>query len=166
MKTALGLILNSALWANCAIPAASQALQPPESMTGTSDVRVVSALVAAGQPVPSECREEAHIFAQSLIRYPRPASWHWVLICDEAGWRRFLRLSGRSEGAPIYASTDLDGRTTYIRGTKLLYPYDLQTDPDGIVAHELAHIRLHSESEALANDLVRAWQGRAKLGFR
>jgi hypothetical protein len=166
VKTQLGLVLISVLRATCAVSAASQALAVPESITGASDVRVVSAVVAAGQPVPRECREEAHIFAQSLIRYPRPASWHWVLICDEAGWRRFLRLSGRSEGAPVYASTDLDGRTTYIRGAKLLYPYDLQASPEGIIAHELAHIRLQSESEALANDLVRAWQGRAKLGFR
>ena len=50
------------------------------------------------------------------------------------------------------------GRTTYIRGAKLLYPYDLQADPDDIIAHELAHIRLQTESEARANDLARAWR--------
>ena len=164
MKTALGLFHISVLCAICAVPASSQALSPTAA-ADASDLRVVSSFVAAGQPVPSECREEAHIFAQSLVRYPRPASWHWVLICDEAGWRRFLRLSGRNEDAAIYASTDLDGTTTYIRGAKLLYPYDLQADPDGIIAHELAHIKLQTESEDLANDLVRAWE-RARPGLQ
>ena len=106
--------------------------------------------------------EEAHAFARSLVRYPRPASWHWVLVCDEAGWRRFLRLSGRDEQAEIYASTDLSGRTTYIRGAKLLYPYDLQAEPDDIIAHELAHIRLQSSSEARADSLAWLWQGVVK----
>ena len=166
MKTARSLILISVLLAIGAIPAASRALPPAEPGTDASDVRFVSSFVAAGQPAPNECREEAHIFALSLVRYPRPTSWHWVLICDEAGWRRFLRVSGRSEGAAIYASTDLGGRSTYIRGTKLLYPYDLQSDPDEIVAHELAHIRLQTESEDRVRELVRLWQGRAKLRLR
>jgi len=116
--------------------------------------------------VPSECREEVHVFALTLVRYARPDSWHWVVICDEAGWRRFLRLSGRDEGASIYASTDLDAKTTYIRGAKLLYPYDLHADPDDIIAHELAHIQLRTESEVRADDLARLWQGRAKLRLR
>jgi len=163
VKPAHSLLLISVFRAICAIPAPGQALPAERDV---SDVRFVSSFVAAGEPVPSECREEAHTFALSLVRYPRPESWHWVLVCDEAGWRRFLRLSGRSEGAAIYASTDLGGRTTYIRGAKLLYPYDLHADPDEIVAHELAHIRLQSESESRVSDLVREWQGRAKLALR
>lgn len=130
-----------------------------------SDVRIVSSFVAVGEPVPGECREEAHAFAQSLVRYPRPDSWHWVLICDEAGWRRFLRLSGRAGEDAICASTDLSGRTTYFRGAKLLYPYDLHAEPDDIIAHELAHIRLQSSSEAHAESLARLWRGAAKEGL-
>jgi hypothetical protein len=151
----------------CAIRAAGQGSPPPtEPRTDASDVRFVSSFVAAGAPVPSECREEAHIFAGSLVRYPRPASWHWVLVCDDAGWRRFLRLSGREEGAAIYASTDLEGRTTYIRGAKLLHSLDLPADPECIIAHELAHIWLQTDSEARAEDLVRLWQGRSRSRLR
>jgi hypothetical protein len=78
----------------------------------------------------------------------------------------FLRLSSRDEQAEIYASTDLSGRTTYIRGAKLLYPYDLQAEPDDIIAHELAHIRLRSSSEARADSLARRWQSSVKQGLR
>ncbi len=157
MKTALNLALISVL-AVCVGPALSQT--PPEE-ADLSDVRIVSSFVPAGAPVPKECREEAHVFATSLIRYPRPGSWHWVILCDEVGWQRFLRLTGRDEQAEIYASTDLEGRMTYLRGDKLLYPYDLQAHPDDIIAHELAHILLQSESEARAVDLARRWQDRA-----
>lgn len=163
MKTVHDLLLILVLLPTCSLPAASQSSQ---AATDTSDVRIVSSFVAAGAPVPKECRKEAYTLALNLVRYPRPASWHWVLVCDEAGWRRFLRLSGRDEQTAIYASTDLAGRTTYIRGAKLLYPNDLQACPAGIIAHELAHIRLQSDSEAGADDLVRLWQGLTKPGSR
>jgi hypothetical protein len=166
VKTAQALLPASIFGVSCAIHAASHALPPPPPTTGASDVRFVSSFVPPGEPVPSECRQEAHVFALSLVRYARPDSWHWVLVCDEAGWRRFLRLSGRDEGAAIYASTDLTARTTYLRGSKLLYPYDLHAEPDDIIAHELAHIRLRTGSEARADELVRLWQGRAKQGVR
>ena len=162
MKTALNLVLIFIL-ASCTGAALSQTA--PDA-ADTSDVRIVSSFVPVGAPVPAECREEADVFARSLVRYPRPDAWHWVLLCDEAGWRRFLRLSGRDEQAAIYASTDLEGQTTYLRGAKLLYPYDLEAHPDDIIAHELAHIRLQSESEARAVDLARRWQDRAKQGLR
>jgi hypothetical protein len=156
VKTAPSLLLISVFGGACAIPAGSQ----------TSPSPTAPSFVAPAEPVPNECREEAHIFAGSLVRYPRPGSWHWVLICDEAGWRRFLRLSGRDEAAAIYASTDLTRRTTYIRGAKLLYPSDLNPGSDDVIAHELAHIRLQTESESRADDLVRVWRERAKAGLR
>jgi hypothetical protein len=124
------------------------------SVADASDVRIVSSFVAPGRPVPAECRDEAHVFAGSLVRYPRPVSWHWVLICDEAGWRRFLRLSGRREDEAIYASADLESRTTYLRGPKLLYPGDFGVRPDEIVAHELTHIWLNSSDELAARRLA------------
>lgn len=163
MKTAQNLVVIVVLAVLCAGRATGQ--KPPES-ADDSDVRIVSSFVAPGEPVPDECREEAHTFARSLVRYPRPASWHWVLVCDEAGWRRFLRLSRRGEQAAIYASTDLAGRTTYIRGAKLLYPFDLRAEPDAIIAHELAHIHLNSRSESRADWLARRWRDASKDAAR
>jgi hypothetical protein len=161
VKRALNLVLIFIL-ASCAGAVLSET--PPQA--DNSDVRIVSSFVADGAPVPGECREEAFAFARSLVRYPRPAAWHWVLVCDEAGWWRFLRLSGRDEQAEIYASTDLSARTTYIRGAKLLYPYDFQARPDYIIAHELAHIRLQSSNEARADSLARLWQSVVKQDLR
>lgn len=160
MKTAQYLICLAALFGSTASG------QTSPGVADHSDIRIVSSFVSTGDPVPSRCREEAHAFARSLVRYPRPDSWHWVLICDEAGWRRFLRLSGRGEHDAIYASTDLSGRTTYLRGAKLLYPYDLHAEPDDIIAHELAHIRLQTSSEMRADSLARLWQGGAKESVR
>jgi len=122
-----------------------------------TDIRIVSSLAADGQPVPENCRQQAHVFAESLVRYPRPTFWHWVLVCDQAGWRRFLRLSGRGEEDPIYASTDLAGRTTYLRGTGLSNAGDFGVEMDEVVAHELAHIRLNSQDESKARALARRW---------
>lgn len=123
-----------------------------------SDLRIVSSFVAPGAPVPHECVEEAGIFAGALGNYAPPRDWHWVLVCDEAGWRRFLRLSGRGEQDSIYASTDLAARTTYLRGAKLLNASDFGVELDGVVAHELAHIRLSTEDESKADALSRAWR--------
>jgi hypothetical protein len=123
-----------------------------------SDIRIVSSFDAAGEPVPTDCAVQAHVFAESLVRYPRPRSWHWVLVCDEAGWRRFLRLSGRDEHEAIYASTDLEACTTYLRGDKLLNSKSFGAEMDTVVAHELAHIRLNSGDEARVDSLARMWQ--------
>jgi hypothetical protein len=122
-----------------------------------SDIRIVSSFVAPGEPVPENCRQQAHVFAESLVRYPRPAAWHWVLVCDEAGWRRFLRLSGRGEQDSIYASTDLAGRATYLRGAKLFSASGFGVGLNHVVAHELAHIWLNTEDESKADELARAW---------
>ena len=135
--------------------------QTPES-PAVSDVRIVSSFVQVGAPVPEQCRAESGVLARTMIRYPLPASWHWVLVCDETGWRRFLRLSGRDERAAIYASTCLRERVTYIRGAKLLIPYDLDADPDEVIAHELAHIWLQSATEDGANRLAQLWRENGK----
>jgi hypothetical protein len=50
-------------------------------------------------------------------------------------------------------------RTTYIRGSKLLYPFDLEAYPDEIVAHELAHIWLNNPNESTATELAHLWRG-------
>ncbi len=133
------------------------ALSQPPSETDGSEVRMVSSFVPAGEMVPVECRREAGLLVGELVRYPRPVFWRWVLICDEAGWARFVRLSGRDGGEEIYASTDLESRTTYIRGSKLLNSGDQRASAEAVIAHELAHIQLRSRDEAAAEALARSW---------
>jgi hypothetical protein len=136
----------------------AQALSQPIALaTDCSQVRIVSSFVDPAERVPAECLREAGLLVGRLVRYPRPASWRWVLVCDEAGWARFLRLSGRGGQGEIYASTDLESGTTYVRGSKLLNPDDLRASPDAVIAHELAHIQLHSRDEVAAEALGRSW---------
>jgi hypothetical protein len=123
-----------------------------------SDLRMVSSFVAPGGPIPEECLREAELVERALSGLPRPERWHWVLLCDEAGWQRFLRLSGRADQNWIYASTDLDGKTTYLRGSKMLYSEEFRAAPEEIIAHELAHIRLGSGDELRAGRLGRVWE--------
>jgi hypothetical protein len=164
MRSRLPVFITLLFAALAATPARAQS--PAGRAEDRSDVRIVSSFVAPGEPVPVPCREEAQVFARNLVQYPRPLAWHWVLLCDEAGWHRFLRLTARAEGEPIYASTDLIARTTYLRGFKLLYPYDLQAEPAAILAHELAHIQLDSPEEEDAKEQARRWrsgrQGRTR----
>jgi hypothetical protein len=136
--------------------------QKGERTCRSSDLRVVSSFVASGDMVPADCREQARFVALALAGYPQANAWHWVVACDQAAWQRFLRLSGRPGSAEILASTDLEGRTTYLRGDKLLHPDDLQADARMVIGHELAHIRLGSEDELSADRLSRVW---LKLGY-
>ena len=123
-----------------------------------SDLRVVSSFVAVGQAVPEECREQVEVVTRVIAGYPQPSGWHWVLVCDAAAWQRFLRLSGRPGQNDILASTDLEGRITYLRGDKLLHPGDVRAGIGAVIGHELAHIRLGSEDELSADRLSRSWQ--------
>ncbi len=153
MKKTVGLGCLALL--SLAPGAFAQAAPPADDR---SDIRIVSSFVAPGEPVPENCRQQARAFAESLVRYPRPASWHWVLVCDEAGWSRFLRISGRGGQDSIYASTDLAARTTYLRGAKVSAASDFGVEMDRVVAHELAHIRLNSDDESKAEALASLWR--------
>jgi hypothetical protein len=125
--------------------------------SGSGDLRVVSSFVPRGQAVPAACIREVTIFERAVAGHPLQEAWHWVLVCDEAGWRRFLALSGRPGEDDILSSTDLEARTTYLRGAKLLHPDGFRAQPDQIVAHELAHIELRDPEEPKAAQLGEKW---------
>ncbi|HEY6770573.1 MAG TPA: hypothetical protein VI386_37995 [Candidatus Sulfotelmatobacter sp.] len=50
------------------------------------------------------------------------------------------------------AATDLESKTTYVRGWALIRPFidDLFAQPRHIVAHELGHIMLNTQNESKA----------------
>ncbi|HVJ07225.1 MAG TPA: ImmA/IrrE family metallo-endopeptidase [Acidisarcina sp.] len=62
----------------------------------------------------------------------------------------------------IYSSTDIDAGTTFLRGTTLLHPDLPEAAPDHVIAHELAHIMLHSRDEAVVEAQTRKWLERQK----
>jgi hypothetical protein len=106
--------------------------------------------------VPVSCQTQADLLLQTLQRYPHPANWHWILLCDDAAWNHLLVHIDRSRDS-VYAVTDLEGRTTCVRGTTLLRPDQPQASPEHVVAHELAHIMLRTPDEDRAEQLARHW---------
>ena len=149
--------LLASWWRFCALSAIVISPAFPWSASG-SDLRVVSSFVAVGELAPAECTSEIEAFAHAIAGRPQPLDWHWVLVCDQAGWNRFLRLSGRAGQEEILASTDLAARTTYLRGDKLLHPKDFATSPIVVIGHELAHIQLQTGDEFAAERLNRAYR--------
>jgi hypothetical protein len=127
-------------------------------------ISVASSFVRAGSPAPLNCQEQAAVLEQALNRFPRPDAWRWVVLCDDAAWREFL-LRSHSSGDPIdsgageavYASTDLAAHLTILRGTTLLKPNTPLARADHVVAHELAHILLHTEDEDRAERQAIQW---------
>jgi hypothetical protein len=118
----------------------------------------VSDFVKAGRPSPAECVKEGALFMKLLSDYPHPASgWNFVVICDDTTWQHVLRKAGIADGpGERYGETDIEHNLTLIRGVKLVRS-DMGVTPDHIVAHELAHIMLHSTDEARVDRQAFAW---------
>jgi hypothetical protein len=120
-------------------------------------ISVVSAFPHDRQlPVPVSCQTQADLLLQTLQRYPHPANWHWILLCDDAAWNHLLVHIDHA-GDRVYAVTDLEGGTTCVRGTTLLRPDQPQASPGHVIAHELAHIMLRTPDEDQAEQLTRRW---------
>lgn len=113
-----------------------------------------------------ECAQQARIFMNSAQYFPEPSNWRFVIVCDEFTWNRFTRESGQFQPrVQVYAATNLDRRTTFIRGWHLTH-VDLTMGaptPERVVAHELAHIILNTLDDDLADRQAIAWLEAADL---
>ncbi len=121
-----------------------------------TNVSVVSSFARPGEPVSRDCQAQATILARAIAAYPHPESWRWVMLCDDAAWQHFLRHVDRAD-LRVYALTDIEGQVTCFRGFTLLHPDDPSAQPNHVVAHELAHIRLHTSDEDRAEALAQSW---------
>ena len=130
-------------------------------------ISVASTLVPAGSAVPGACRDQVAVLQRVLSLFPRPDQWHWVVVCDDTAWRRFLLNSvtanadmkgiPAAEGGTIYASTDIDAHLTCVRGTTLLQPDSPLAQAKDVIAHELAHILLNTRDESRADRQAALW---------
>ncbi|HEY0759747.1 MAG TPA: hypothetical protein VGD59_10875 [Acidisarcina sp.] len=123
----------------------------------------------AGEPPSQACKEQVAVLTDLLSIFPTPVQWKWVVICDDAAWRRFLWLRGvetdsagvsaSPDGASeeIYASTEIEAHVTCVRGTTLLHPDSKLAGADHVIAHELAHIVLHTRDEGRAERQALLW---------
>jgi hypothetical protein len=93
-----------------------------------------------------------------LSAYPHPATgWHFIVVCDDPTWQHVMRKIGMADDlGEHYGETDIKDNLTLIRGTKLTHA-DLGVPPEHIIAHELAHVILHSTDEAEVDRQAFAW---------
>jgi hypothetical protein len=106
--------------------------------------------------LPTECQQESAVLAPLLAQFHSP-SWTWFVACDEAAWKKvedhigFTFETYGTSNIPL-AATDLESKTTYVRGWALIHPFsdDLFAQPRHIVAHELGHITLNTHNETKA----------------
>jgi len=110
--------------------------------------------------ISSECSNQAQEFLRLTQAFPLPHDWHFILVCDDFTWQRFVRESGQYRaGVEVYGSTNLRGRITYIRGWALTH-VDLTSgapSPARIMAHELAHVILGTPDDHKAEAQAIAW---------
>jgi len=110
--------------------------------------------------ISSECSNQAREFLRLAQAFPLPHDWHFILVCDDFTWRRFVRETGQYRaGVEVYGSTNLLGRITYIRGWALTH-VDLTSgapSPARIMAHELAHVILGTPDDREAEAQAIAW---------
>ncbi|MDR3734606.1 MAG: hypothetical protein P4L10_03615 [Acidobacteriaceae bacterium] len=127
-------------------------------------VSVATDFSKPGQTASDTCKAEVQAFMRMATVYPHPATgWHFVIVCDESTWKIFLQKAGlNNEPGEHYGETDIDKNITVIRGWRLIHP-DTLVSPEHIVAHELAHIILHSRDEVEVDKQAQAWMEQEKL---
>jgi hypothetical protein len=104
------------------------------------------------------CPDVAAVAARLIGEYPHPSGWRYVVACDETGWGRLIELAAPGQNADdIFGATEPSVRLTILRGTRLVYPRAGEPTPDHTVAHELAHIFLHSSDDTSADRLCKRW---------
>jgi hypothetical protein len=136
----------------CALCACAQNVSLPKAV-----INVVTAFPHGRASIPETCQSQADLLWQTIQRYPHPENWRWILLCDEPAWQRVLTHVDRASEDTVYALTSLDARTTCFRGSTLLRPDRVEAQPDHVVAHELAHIALHTPDEDRVERLARQW---------
>jgi len=121
-------------------------------------VSVNSLFLKPGKPIPADCQEAAQVFVHFASMYPHPKTgWSFVIVCDENSWTAAMQRMGLTgDGMEHYGETDIDHNITLFRGWKLIHP-DMEVTPEHIVAHELAHIMLHSRDERLVDQTAMKW---------
>ncbi len=90
-------------------------------------------------------------------RFHAPDNWHFVMVCDAAGWSDYAAFSQRSEAELRDASADtsLAEQSTFFRGDRWSTPETPRFER--AVAHEIASIKLNTANELLIEQQLAAW---------
>jgi hypothetical protein len=111
--------------------------------------------------IPQVCLDQGEILKGQLARFPHPQTWTFIIACDEVSWTAVERhVDWSNVPGKVLGLTDIDHGITYLRGWSLIHPFD-RTDearPEHVIAHELAHIYLHSSDEREVDKQATSWE--------
>jgi hypothetical protein len=105
----------------------------------------------------SACWANAADVRKSAARFHAPEDWHFFVVCTDEDWKVYAAFSKRAAAhlALEGADTDLQSRTTFLRGTWLRH-----SDSPGlerIVAREVASAVWQSTDEVVIQKQVALW---------
>jgi hypothetical protein len=128
--------------------------------TGQLKIQPQSIFAARSGGVTPECKQEELAFAEIASQFPLPQKWTFYVVCDEPSWNNYVsRISIEKHlgmNTEVYGATYQEAGYTVLRGYKLTHSDDLTT-PERIVAHELAHIYMHSSKDEQVDKLAQTW---------
>lgn len=110
--------------------------------------------------IPQVCLDEGSVLRTELQRFPHPSKWTFIVACDETSWAAVERhVDWSNVPGKVLGLTDIDNGITYLRGWSLIHPFDGTEGacPEHVIAHELAHIYLHSSDEGRVEDQALDW---------
>jgi hypothetical protein len=106
------------------------------------------------------CLDEGSVLQTELKRFPHPSKWTFIVACDAASWAAVERhVDWSNVPGKVLGLTDIDHGLTYLRGDTLVRPVNGSTEASAehVIAHELAHIYLHSSDERRVEDKALDW---------
>jgi len=67
------------------------------------------------------CEDQVRMTREAATSANAPSDWHFVVVCDEDGWKDYTAFAQR-DGADLQlasADTNFAERTTFLRGTRM-----------------------------------------------
>jgi len=124
---------------------------------GQISIRYFPSHPPADDSIPQVCLDQGEALKGQLALFPHPERWTFVIACDDRAWDDLMALAGHAGyGRGIFGATNPDNHSTLLRGTTLL-GQDRVMMPEHLVAHELAHVYLHSSDERRVEDRATDW---------
>lgn len=94
-----------------------------------------------------QCAAAGKVLAKQLKAFPHPASWRWMIVCDDASWPAAMKMAHIPNAELVYGSTYFEIRTTILRGSALREEAFFGVTAEHLVTHELGHILLNTPDE-------------------
>ena len=134
----------------------------PRLTYAQNTVHVLGTFVKEGVAPPPEAVSEAKMFIDIAKAFPlKERTWRWIIIADDTMWYQMLIKMGidHNQQVEYYGQTDIDRGITFIRGWTLLHPdrSGFEGCPEHVIAHEMAHVYLHSRDEKMVEETARQW---------